>query len=134
MPRAAEFKAAIQFDVVYARNAEHGVDAVSGNGFDNVSSDSPGGRVHALEMLKPPTHSKSVKFSPLVDRISGDGADAWLTHYEAVAARERGEEVIILSVGDPDLDTPAPVVERAIERLRAGDTHYAPAAGRPVTQ
>ncbi|HUI61817.1 MAG TPA: pyridoxal phosphate-dependent aminotransferase [Steroidobacteraceae bacterium] len=71
-----------------------------------------------------------MKYSPLVHRISGEGADAWLTHYEASAARERGEDVIILSVGDPDLDTPAPVVERAIERIRAGDTHYTPAPGR----
>ena len=71
-----------------------------------------------------------MKFSPLVDRISGDGAAAWLTHYQAVAARERGEDVIILSVGDPDLHTPAPVVEHAIRQLRAGDTHYVPAAGR----
>jgi aspartate/methionine/tyrosine aminotransferase len=73
-----------------------------------------------------------MKFSTLVDRISGDGAAAWLTHYEAVAARERGEDVIILSVGDPDLETPAPVIERAIAQLRAGDTHYVPAAGRPA--
>jgi aspartate/methionine/tyrosine aminotransferase len=36
----------------------------------------------------------------------------------------------LLSVGDPDLHTPAPVLERAIERLRAGDTHYTPATGR----
>jgi arginine:pyruvate transaminase len=81
-------------------------------------------------MLAPHTHSKCVKFSPLVDRIGGDGADAWLTHYEAVAARERGEDVIILSVGDPDLHTPPAVLERAIAQLRAGDTHYAPAPGR----
>ena len=73
-----------------------------------------------------------MRFSPLVDRIAGEGADAWITHYEAWAARERGEDVILLSVGDPDLDTPAPVVERAIERLRAGDTHYTPAPGRKV--
>jgi len=71
-----------------------------------------------------------MKFSPLVQRISGEGADAWLTHYEASAARDRGEDVIILSVGDPDLDTPAAVVDKAIERLRAGDTHYSPASGR----
>lgn len=71
-----------------------------------------------------------MKFSPLVQRISGEGADAWLTHYEASAARDRGEDVIILSVGDPDLDTPAIVVDKAVERLRAGDTHYSPAAGR----
>jgi octopine/nopaline transport system ATP-binding protein len=71
-----------------------------------------------------------MKFSPLVQRISGEGADAWLTHYEATAARDRGEDVIILSVGDPDLDTPPAVVEKAVEQLRAGDTHYSPAAGR----
>ena len=71
-------------------------------------------------------------FSALVGRIRGDGADAWVTHYEAVAARDRGEDVIVLSVGDPSIDTPTPVVERAIERLRAGDTHYTPASGRLV--
>ncbi|HUY84602.1 MAG TPA: pyridoxal phosphate-dependent aminotransferase [Steroidobacteraceae bacterium] len=71
-----------------------------------------------------------MKFSALVDRIAGDGADAWITHYEARAALERGEDVILLSVGDPDLDTPDPVRERAIERIRAGDTHYTPITGR----
>jgi len=71
-----------------------------------------------------------MKYSSLVERISGDGADAWVIHYTARQALERGEDVILLSVGDPDLDTPAPVLERAIERLRAGDTHYTPATGR----
>src|ERR1700722_4761042 len=71
-----------------------------------------------------------MQYSPLVKRIAGEGADAWVIHYTARAAQERGEDVILLSVGDPDLDTPAPVLERAIERLRAGDTHYPPATGR----
>ena len=71
-----------------------------------------------------------MQYSPLVKRISGEGADAWIVHYTARTAQERGEDVILLSVGDPDLDTPAPVVERAIEQLRAGDTHYTPATGR----
>ena len=71
-----------------------------------------------------------MRYSPLVKRIAGDGADAWVVHYTARMAQERGEDVILLSVGDPDLDTPAPVLERAIERLRAGDTHYTPATGR----
>jgi arginine:pyruvate transaminase len=71
-----------------------------------------------------------MRYSPLVKRISGEGADAWLIHYTARLAQERGEDVILLSVGDPDLDTPAPVLECAIDRLRAGDTHYTPATGR----
>lgn len=72
----------------------------------------------------------NMKFSPLVDRIAGEGSDAWITHYEAWRARDRGEDVILLSVGDPDIDTPVPVVDRAVEGLRAGDTHYTPAPGR----
>jgi arginine:pyruvate transaminase len=71
-----------------------------------------------------------MKYSSLVERIAGDGADAWNTHYAASAARDRGDDAIILSVGDPDLDTPQPVLERAIECMRAGDTHYTPVAGR----
>ena len=71
-----------------------------------------------------------MQYSSLVKRIAGDGADAWRIHYAARSAHERGEDVILLSVGDPDLDTPMPVLERAIERLRAGDTHYTPAPGR----
>lgn len=71
-----------------------------------------------------------MRYSPLVQRIAGEGADAWVTHYEAWAERERGEDVILLSVGDPDLDTPKPVVETAVARLRAGDTHYTPSGGR----
>ena len=71
-----------------------------------------------------------MRFSPLVDRISGDGADAWITHYEALAARARGEDVILLSVGDPDLESPPEIIDRVIERLRAGDIHYTPASGR----
>jgi octopine/nopaline transport system ATP-binding protein len=74
--------------------------------------------------------SAAMRFSPLVARITGEGAGAWRTHYEAVAAAERGEDVIILSVGDPPLEAPQPVIERAIEQLRSGDTHYTTAPGR----
>jgi arginine:pyruvate transaminase len=71
-----------------------------------------------------------MKYSSLIERISGEGADAWVVHYEARRALDRGESVILLSVGDPDLDSPAPVIERAIDGLRTGDTHYTPVAGR----
>ena len=73
-----------------------------------------------------------MRFAPLVERIGGDGADAWVTHYEAAAARDRGEDVILLSIGDPPLETPPAVTARAIACLAAGDTHYPPAPGRPA--
>src|SRR5580704_3267055 len=71
-----------------------------------------------------------MKFSPLVDRIKGESVAAWTIHGEAREAQLRGEDVIVLSIGDPELDSPAPVLDRAIASLRAGDMRYASAAGR----
>ena len=71
-----------------------------------------------------------MRFSSLVDRLDAPGAAAWHIHHEARLAAARGEDVILLSVGDPDFDTPAPIVESAVAALRAGDTHYTPIAGR----
>ena len=48
----------------------------------------------------------------------------------AQQAAANGDDVIVLSVGDPDFATPAPIVERAIDALRGGDTHYSAVSGR----
>lgn len=71
-----------------------------------------------------------MKVSSLVDRISGEGADAWNIHTKAQRAAENGEDVIVLSIGDPDFPTPAPIIDRAIQALSDGDTHYASVPGR----
>ncbi len=54
----------------------------------------------------------------------------------AVAARAKalkraGRDVVELSAGEPDVDTPAPVVEAAHEALRQGYFYYTPNAGLP---
>ena len=69
------------------------------------------------------------RFSPLVERIGGKGAEAWAVHGEAMARAAGGDNVIALSVGDPDFDTPRPIVEAAVAELRAGNTHYTDFAG-----
>ena len=71
-----------------------------------------------------------MRFSPLVERVAGESVDAWTIHMVAREAQLRGEDVIVLSIGDPDLPTPEPVLQRAIDSLRAGDIRYTPAAGR----
>ncbi|WP_047336602.1 pyridoxal phosphate-dependent aminotransferase [Pseudomonas protegens] len=71
-----------------------------------------------------------MRFSRLTQRIAGDGAAAWDIHYRALAKRERGEEVWLLSVGDPDFDTPQPIIQAAIDSLQAGHTHYADVRGK----
>lgn len=71
-----------------------------------------------------------MRYSSLVDRIASDGADGWAIHSAAMAAEARGEDVIVLSVGDPDFPTPEPIIDSAVGALRAGDTHYAAVRGR----
>lgn len=70
-----------------------------------------------------------MRFSPRVEALQGPGAAAWEIHSRAVADRAAGADVVLMSIGDPDLDTPAPVVDRAVAGLRAGETHYAPIRG-----
>jgi octopine/nopaline transport system ATP-binding protein len=72
-----------------------------------------------------------MQFSQLTNRISGEGAAAWDLHEVAVQAAAAGEDVIVLSVGDPDFATPKAITQAAIEALEAGDTHYQLVTGRP---
>ena len=71
-----------------------------------------------------------MKYSSLVERLQGKRTSAWEIHHAAQQARARGEDVIVLSVGDPDFATPEAIVERAVEALRGGDTHYTTVVGR----
>ncbi|MFM0046992.1 pyridoxal phosphate-dependent aminotransferase [Paraburkholderia sediminicola] len=71
-----------------------------------------------------------MKYSNLVERLQGKRTSAWEIHRVAQQALANGEDVIVLSVGDPDFGTPTPIVERAIEALRSGDTHYSAVSGR----
>jgi len=72
----------------------------------------------------------TLHYSPRVERVAGDGADAWELHGRALQESQRDPDVIVLSVGDPDLDTPKAIVDRAISALESGDTHYTSMSGR----
>ncbi|VFR36225.1 Aspartate aminotransferase [plant metagenome] len=54
----------------------------------------------------------------------------------SIAAKQRvtelqaqGKEIIDFTIGEPDMDTPAHIVQGAIDAMRGGDTHYTPTAG-----
>jgi len=66
----------------------------------------------------------NMKFSSLTDRVKGGAADVWDMHYLAKQAKGCGEDVIVLSVGDPDFATPDAVIDKALQAMREGDTHY----------
>jgi aspartate aminotransferase len=50
---------------------------------------------------------------------------------KARALERQGKSIIHLEIGEPDFDTPANVVEAAVDALHKGWTHYGPSAGLP---
>ena len=50
---------------------------------------------------------------------------------KARALERQGRSIIHLEIGEPDFDTPANVVEAAVDALHSGWTHYGPSAGLP---
>jgi len=71
----------------------------------------------------------NARFSRGTSRLLSKGGDAWSVHDEAMDRKRRGEDVILLSIGDPDFRTPTPIVDNAVSHMRVGRTHYSPALG-----
>ena len=72
-----------------------------------------------------------MRFSTLTERIGGEGAAAWDIHIRAVERIRAGNDIILLSIGDPDFDTPADIVKACVDSLHAGNTHYTDLRGEP---
>ena len=73
-----------------------------------------------------------MRYSNLVERVGGEGADAWEIYYEASKLKQQGKPIINLCIGDPDFDAPKVAKDAAIAALNANDTHYPDIPGRPA--
>ena len=69
--------------------------------------------------------------SALTRRLDVESARVWDIHYLARERQWAGEDVILLTVGDPDFETPVAIVDEAERSLRRGRTRYGPTAGDP---
>jgi aspartate/methionine/tyrosine aminotransferase len=49
----------------------------------------------------------------------------------ARALEAQGRDIVHMEIGEPDFDTPRPVVEAALRAVEIGDVHYTPALGLP---
>ncbi len=62
--------------------------------------------------MQPESHfvdsQTGMRYSSFVERISGEGARAWEIHDRARKMKDAGRDIIFLSIGDPDFDTPPP--------------------------
>jgi len=71
----------------------------------------------------------SYSFSDTAARINSDDGAAWAVHDKALQMQRAGEDVVVLSIGDPDFRTPDPIIDNAVSHMRVGRTHYSPALG-----
>jgi arginine:pyruvate transaminase len=72
-----------------------------------------------------------VRYADRTRRLAGEGADAWEVHERGAARLRAGDDVILLSIGDPDFETPLAIRQSAVTALARGRTHYAPSSGEP---
>jgi arginine:pyruvate transaminase len=70
-----------------------------------------------------------MKFSRASERMAVDNSTLWGVHDLACSMQADGEDVILFSIGDPDLPTLDIIVDHAVASLKAGRTHYSPGAG-----
>jgi arginine:pyruvate transaminase len=68
-------------------------------------------------------------FSRLAQRLNSVSGEAWHVHEQALERKGRGEDIVLLSIGDPDFRTPDPIIDNAVSHMRVGRTHYSPALG-----
>ncbi len=69
--------------------------------------------------------------SSRITGISPSGKDGWEVHFSAMTRKQAGEDIIMLSVGDHDFDTPAQTVEACVNAVRNGYHHYTQLPGLP---
>jgi arginine:pyruvate transaminase len=74
----------------------------------------------------------SMKYADITDRLSSLGSEKWLVHIEGRELAAQGKKVIFLSIGEPDLPPPEPVLEVARKNIRHGRLRYAGGQGEPV--
>ncbi|KGT73265.1 hypothetical protein MA20_45375 [Bradyrhizobium japonicum] len=76
-----------------------------------------------------------MRYASRIHRMAGKASKAWDIHFMAAEKRARGEDIILLTVGDTDFASPKPVVAAMHNSLAAGRTHYSPSAGgRPIRE
>ncbi|CDX51955.1 Arginine--pyruvate transaminase AruH [Mesorhizobium plurifarium] len=71
------------------------------------------------------------KPSKRITAIVPSGKDGWEVHFAAWNRKQAGEDIIVLSVGDHDFDTPSETIEACVAAVRESNHHYTPLPGLP---
>jgi arginine:pyruvate transaminase len=74
-----------------------------------------------------------MRYASVTDRLSGLGGAKWVLHARARALKAAGQDIIELTIGEPDVPTPAHFIEVAARSMAAGRTGYSNGRGEPGT-
>lgn len=72
-----------------------------------------------------------MRYAPVTTRLAGLGSDKWVLSAAATARFRAGIPVINLTIGEPDVPTPADLIKVAADAMAMGRTGYSNGRGEP---
>jgi arginine:pyruvate transaminase len=72
-----------------------------------------------------------MRYASITERLADLGSGKWLLHIAARTRVTAGEPIIELTIGEPDIATPAALAEECAKAIAAGRTRYSDGRGEP---
>lgn len=72
-----------------------------------------------------------LKTASITRRLAALGSERWAVHFDARRRVSSGEDIVELTIGEPDIATPAHLLDVADRAMRAGRTGYSGGKGEP---
>ncbi len=72
-----------------------------------------------------------MQYAAITERLRTLGGDKWAVHNAARARRDAGEDILELTIGEPDIAPDPALIESCVAALRAGRTQYSNGRGEP---
>lgn len=73
-----------------------------------------------------------MRYAAVTERLAGLGGAKWAVHALARKLAASGQDIIELTIGEPDVPTPAVLIEAAAAAMAAGRTGYSDGRGEAV--
>ncbi len=73
----------------------------------------------------------TLKYASLTGRLAGLGGEKWEIHALARKKVAEGCDILEMTIGEPDIPTPVPLIDAASRAMRAGRTGYSNGRGEP---
>ena len=73
-----------------------------------------------------------MRYAEITDRLAELGGAKWAVHARARELAALGRDIIELTIGEPDVPTPAALIDTAVAAMTAGRTGYSNGRGEPA--